>query len=664
MFLLLGETICNSSTTVKYLSTEMPDTCSRAICPISLINNDDDNPYWSDTIDKYFARPTDPIFDELTYPDYFINYVISAKRTTTNSKIYKDQLNNIVTKKLSPTVVRFRYLTIDGGEAFFYQLLLRTLPCRSEDELRNNFPSYREHYLHLNPHIKSAFENLTVTSNHQHNQSIQLQFHNFVTDLLNELGSTITPKVADILDAQLNALKLFPPMLPRTAMLDLPTDQYKIINVITQNLRLIAANKYPYFFITGSAGTGKSYVINIITNWLKQTKKSNYLLLAPTGVAAQNVGGSTIHSALRIHQTEAGYQTLAFYDKDFKDLLAKIETIIIDEISMVSASLFTFISNLFALIHNNDQAFGGINIIIIGDLAQLPPVCGQPVFYASIWHLFYPLFLKQPQYHQSNNKFYQMLEEIRMGNISDYTWQQLIDKCNSYKPRHSLHKLITTTHIVPYKETANQINRIINNALPVENEKYMISEAVDYINDIEQPINLTQPDFKLKTNLPPSIRIQQGARVMYLNNSLIEKGICNGTVGIITDIDRNTLSIKVAFCIHSGIVHHWISRQTSYFYTAGQKASRTQFPLQNSFALTVHKTQGLTLPNVTLILDDKIFSAGQAYVAISRCSSWENLNIIALHKDAFITDRSVIEEYRRLQLLAEQSLRQITPTTT
>ena len=172
---------------------------------------------------------------------------------------------------------------------------------------------------------------------------------------------------------------------------------------------------------------------------------------------------------------------------------------------MVSASLFTFISNLFASIHNNDQAFGGINIIIVGDLAQLPPVRGQLVFYASIWHLFYPLFLKKPQRHQSDTKFYQILEEI---NISDYAWQQLVDKCNSYKPQHSLQKLVTTTHIVPYKETANQINRIINNALPVENDKYMIYEAIDYINGIQQPITSTQSDFKLKTNLPPSIRIQ------------------------------------------------------------------------------------------------------------------------------------------------------------
>ena len=86
--------------------------------------------------------------------------------------------------------------------------------------------------------------------------------------------------------------------------------------------------------------------------------------------------------------------------------------------------------------------------------------------------------------------------------------------------------------------------------------------------------------------------------------------------------------------------------------------------LENSFALTVHKTQGLTLPNVTLILDNNLFSAGQAYVAISRCSSWENINIITLHRDAFITDKRIIEEYQRLQLLVEQPFKQITPTTT
>ena len=382
----------------------------------------------------------------------------------------------------------------------------------------------------------------------------------------------------------------------------------------------------------------------------------NCLLLAPTGVAALNVSGSTIHSALRIHQTEAGYQTLAFHDKDFNNQLAKIETLIIDEISMVSASLFTFISNLFASIHNSTQVFGGINVIVVGDLAQLPPVRGEYVFHSSIWHLFYPFFLNQPHRHQANSHFYQMLEEIRFGNISEETWNCLLQKANSYESQRSLLSLITTTHIVSYKQTANQLNLTINNALPVENDKFMVCEALDYINGVQQPIEMTQSDFKLKTNLPPSLRIQQGARVMFLNNSLIEKGICNGTIGIVTDFDKETLSVQVAFCVKIGIIHCWVSRYTSYFYAAGQPASRTQFPLQNAFALTVHKTQGLTLPNITLILDSHMFSAGQAYVSISRCPTWDNLNIASLHKDAFITDPSVIEEYNRLQMLAKQCL--------
>ena len=97
-----------------------------------------------------------------------------------------------------------------------------------------------------------------------------------------------------------------------------------------------------------------------------QTKKTtNCLLLAPTGVTSLNIGGSTIHSALWIHQTESGYQTLAFYDKEFSNQLTKIDTLIIDEISMVSASLFNFISHFFVSLHNNNIAFGEINVIIL-----------------------------------------------------------------------------------------------------------------------------------------------------------------------------------------------------------------------------------------------------------------------------------------------------------
>jgi len=133
---------------------------------------------------------------------------------------------------------------------------------------------------------------------------------------------------------------------------------------------------------------------------------------------------------------------------------------------------------------------------------------------------------------------------------------------------------------------------------------------------------------------------------------MINEGICNGTIGIVTDIDKLTLSVQVAFCVHNSIVHKSIVKQTSYFYVSGNRASRTQFPLQNAFALTVHKTQSLTLPNISLALDSQLFSPGQAYVALSRCPSWDHVYISSLHRDAFIVDPEVIQEYDRLQQIA------------
>lgn len=113
---------------------------------------------------------------------------------------------------------------------------------------------------------------------------------------------------------------------------------------------------------------------------------------------------------------------------------------------------------------------------------------------------------------------------------------------------------------------------------------------------------------------------------------------------------------QIAFCIQEAIVLKWFMRETSYFYAFGQHASRTQFPLQNAFALTVHKTQGITLSQVSLALDSQIFSPGQTYVAISRCPTWDKVFISSIHRDGFITDPDVINEYRRLDGIVSQKL--------
>src|ERR1043165_6490936 len=135
----------------------------------------------------------------------------------------------------------------------------------------------------------------------------------------------------------------------------------------------------------------------------------------------QNIGGTTIHSKLQITSIQGNFRTRAYVDNELRSSLMKVETIIIEEVSMVTAELLDYISNIFANLHNNTLAFGGINIILVKDLAQLPPVTGSSVFHASVWKLFYPLFLKTPQCQNSDEEFYHMLEEIRMGILSSET---------------------------------------------------------------------------------------------------------------------------------------------------------------------------------------------------------------------------------------------------
>ena len=130
---------------------------------------------------------------------------------------------------------------------------------------------------------------------------------------------------------------------------------------------------------------------------------------------------------------------------------------------------------------------------------------------------------------------------------------------------------------------------------------------------------------------------------MFLNNSLIEKGICNGTIGVITDFDKDSHSVQMAFCVQSAIVHCWIQQHTSYFYAAGQRASRTQFPLQNSFALTIHKTQGLTLQKITVSLDHHISDLGKPQHQCIRQNCFHNR-----------FKCSIVKEYERLQRVSQQ----------
>lgn len=126
----------------------------------------------------------------------------------------------------------------------------------------------------------------------------------------------------------------------------------------------------PFFFITGSAGNGKSFIILVLLEYFQRIGH-RYLLMASTGIAAQNIGGTKLHSALRITLDERGFRTLIFRDPKYCNNLCLINTLIIEEVSMVSGPLLTYTSELFEHLHQNNYQFGGVNVILIGDLAQL-----------------------------------------------------------------------------------------------------------------------------------------------------------------------------------------------------------------------------------------------------------------------------------------------------
>jgi len=278
---------------------------------------------------------------------------------------------------------------------------------------------------------------------------------------------------------------------------------------------------------------------------------------------------------------------------------------------------------------------------------QLPPVTGAPIFRSPVWRLFYPLILSTSHRQSNDTGFFSILEELRFGTLSVETIQLLIRKHQEYTAASST---LTTTHICSYRRHADHINDLITSTLP-EAASYE-NLAVDLIDNEPVSLDTSSRSFKHYTNLPDRLIIAIGARVMFLNNSLFQHGICNGSIGVILAYNDDD-SIKVAFPTLNGIHEIDVHKTSVKFDVDGSPAIRHQFPLQNTFALTVHKTQDLTLPAVCLELDETMFACGQAYVAISRAKRWEDITISSFTPHAFRVDKNVITEYNRLRQISD-----------
>ncbi|CAG8643751.1 10294_t:CDS:1 [Ambispora leptoticha] len=200
--------------------------------------------------------------------------------------------------------------------------------------------------------------------------------------------------------------------------------------------------------------------------------------MASTGVAAHNVDGKTLHSLLKIHFNDNHYETLIHSNTDNESNLKKINYIIIEEISMLNGDLFTFTSNIFSTLHNNNLIFGGILTLLVGNLAQLPSIKPKYIFQSLVWLPFFLLFLTLPQRQYDDHDFYNILQEIHIGRLSNRSLTILQSKINL---TNDLTQFYNTTHIVDIRYEAQDINCLLCTYLPLDHttSKPLISLSKD-----------------------------------------------------------------------------------------------------------------------------------------------------------------------------------------
>lgn len=414
-------------------------------------------------------------------------------------------------------------------------------------------------------------------------------------------------------------------------------------------------------YLTGKAGTGKTTFLK----YIKNTTNKNTVILAPTGVAAINAGGVTINSffqiplgpfvpedsRLRTNATGTESQQTIFttfkYREDKRKIIENLELLIIDEISMVRADTLDVIDKILKIFRRKPYlSFGGVQVILIGDTFQLPPIADKeqwtilskfyktPFFFSSkIIEQSTPLYIQLKKiYRQNEQEFIDLLDRVRVSQVNANDFSVLNSKVNPTFSGNGSDYIILATH----NHGVNEINLTKLNQLETRLFTY---EAI---------VTDTFPDKHKPTD--HYLKLKVGAQIMFVKNEIGEyKRYYNGKIGKIKKLEE--ASIIVVFDDESEVeVERTVWNNIQYSYDNEQKkiveeivGTFEQFPIRLAWAITVHKSQGLTFEKVIADLENA-FAPGQVYVALSRCTSFSGLMLkTQINSHAVITDSRVIE---------------------
>ena len=403
-------------------------------------------------------------------------------------------------------------------------------------------------------------------------------------------------------------------------------------------------NTKEHFYITGKAGSGKSTLLA----YFRSVTQKNTAVLAPTGVAAIRVKGQTIHSFF-------GFPPKVIQTRHIKkvrqiELLQNLETLIIDEISMVRADVFDAIDYSLR-VHRKKltQPFGGVQVIVFGDLFQLPPVVnmdesslleriypnGQFFFHSNIFQdaQFKTLEI-QSIYRQTDDHFIYLLNAVRDGSITNSQIDNLNDSLVDNFEMDEGKIILTTTNA-----RASGINQNYLKQLSSEEFSYRAQATGQFYKELFP----TDEVLKLK----------KGAQVIMIKNDP-EKRWVNGSIGTIHDIAEKKIKVKINHKIYEVKKEKWDRIQYSYDDDQQEvlenvTGSFKQYPMRLAWAITIHKSQGQTFEKVIIDMSQGSFAPGQLYVALSRCISLEGIELLRpLKKSDVIVNKQLIGFQDRL----------------
>ena len=388
-------------------------------------------------------------------------------------------------------------------------------------------------------------------------------------------------------------------------------------------------------FLTGKAGTGKTTFLK----YLKSNCAKNIIVAAPTGVAAINAGGVTLHSLFQLpfhpflptrNHKEDMLGKLKF-NKQRQQMLRKMELLVIDEVSMVRADVMDAIDTILRSVRRNHHTpFGGVQLLFIGDLFQLPPVAQAQEWailqeYYATPFFFDSMAIKEQMpllielntiYRQKQDSFVRLLNKVRSNSMHEDDFEDLHARyIPGFRPSLSENFITLTSH----NKQADQINK--DELQRLYSSSYTFKAEI--LGDFPEHIYPAESDLILK----------EGCQVMFLKNDPIQKRYFNGKIGIIKSLDQENIIVE---CDGKEIT---VSKETwdNTRYTLNRNdgkieqenlGSFIQFPLRLAWAITIHKSQGLTFEKV-MIDAGSAFSSGQVYVALSRCTHLEGIVLLS-----------------------------------